>query len=1239
MDERSVRPLAVTLTQRNIRSFVKAYTKYAIQFGEEAISPMRQARDSQMAEVEEDDENSEAPFTPKKPLKAVKMNTKSKESLKALATLLCSISRESEDIIEARFNDEWTTAIEEGNLLEVWKCIYATHHVANFRDALTARNKLMELQQSGPLARYINNFNDLKNDLADAQGTIPSENELIQLFINGLNDRLKSKAYSWIDDEAEIETIQELIKKLSEYERNYNSRKSRNNAMVAPVKLPVKHNSNQRPEANHSKNVRCNYCHIPGHDANSCRRLMRDRPAPNAPFQKPAQPALFVAALDTGAARHMIQDPALATKTYAKTTTITGVNGIPTDYTKCGIIKDIGEAVIAPDVPFNLISFGKLKREGFQIKYDDDQTTFHVSKNDEPIANFTLDRNNIFRGNISPADVVAVAIDPKAVEARELHRKMCHVSNNTIKTMINNGLLPNTKVKPEDLDLADRVLGKCEVCIRAKTTQPPSLPQPEDPETQIGMRLHMDIAFIGEKRRKLTFLVAVDAKTGYIMVRKLKSKTKKDIELALLSVIAKISSHGHKTRFIVTDSDTSFISSEKDLADVGINLTTRSPYRHEKIVERYIRTLKNRVRCAMTDSGEDYELLPFAIQYAADMMNCTSNSKCPESTPRKEVTGMDVRHRDFAFRFGQKGFIPVPTEKLDSDLQDRASPAVYLSSPEYTLGYEVYDCESDKVVYRHHFIPAKEEEAKDKDKFVISDNTTDEENEDEDFVMVAPTSTDEEAIATEINNLLTLNVFEYASTTEAHQAIPSHIILKDKYDANGNFVKKKARLVAGGNHQQPGTYEDCVAYTVAKQNILLLLSIAAKNNYLVGAVDVPAAYLHAPLDRSIYMYLEKRITNVLVSRDPSLLSARDDKGRLLVKLNKSLYGLKQSGHQWQQYITSKLQSVGLQQSLIDPCIFWKKDLIVAIHVDDVLVAAKTNSEIDTINKALQEFGTEPITIKEKFDYLGIKIKRNRETYTLSQVGFLDKLFEEYSCKEYDTPARTNLTQSHGQGEPMDKKEYLSLNMKLMYLAKCTRPDILFPITYLASKSQPNRGDYRDLLRVTGYLKHTRDKELIIGKYNKVVAYIDASHNTHHDHLGQSGCVLTAGGTVFARSSKQKMVTRSSCESEIVSLYDHLPYILEVQLLIAEITSDTTPIVVFQDNQATITLAESGMGTSGKSRFLNHKLAYIKDQIMTNKISLTYLPTDEMVADVLTKPLSIASFTKHATSLLQGTNKD
>lgn len=320
MDEKAVRPLQVTLNPRNLRSFTKSYIKYAIQFGEEAISPMRQARDNHSADSTPED-TTEAPFTPKKTAKIIKP-AKTKEGLKALATLLCSISRESEDIIEARFNEDWTNAIEEGNLLEVWKCIFATHHVSNFRDALTARNRLMELQQSGPLARYINNFNDLKNDLADAQGTVPSETELIQLFINGLNERLRNKAYSWIDDDIEIETVQDLINKLTEYDRNYNSRKSRNTAMVAPVKPTT------RPTENKPKTIKCNYCHIPGHDANNCRRLMRERPAPNAP-QKPAQPALFVAALDTGAAKHMIQDPSLATKTYAKTTTITGVNGVP----------------------------------------------------------------------------------------------------------------------------------------------------------------------------------------------------------------------------------------------------------------------------------------------------------------------------------------------------------------------------------------------------------------------------------------------------------------------------------------------------------------------------------------------------------------------------------------------------------------------------------------------------------------------------------------------------------------------------------------------------------------------------------------------------------------------------------------------------------------------------------------------------------------------------------------------
>eukprot|EP01035_Chromulina_nebulosa_P016432 gene16432-21772_t len=86
-------------------------------------------------------------------------------------------------------------------------------------------------------------------------------------------------------------------------------------------------------------------------------------------------------------------------------------------------------------------------------------------------------------------------------------------------------------------------------------------------------------------------------------------------------------------------------------------------------------------------------------------------------------------------------------------------------------------------------------------------------------------------------------------------------------------------------------------------------------------------------------------------------------------------------------------------------------------------------------------------------------------------------------------------------------------MSLMYLAKRARPDILRDVTFLASKcSEPTELDL------------------------DIVLWVDASFMVHEDLKGHSGCVITLGmngGVMATLSKKQKVLTRSSTEAELV----------------------------------------------------------------------------------------------------------
>ena len=131
----------------------------------------------------------------------------------------------------------------------------------------------------------------------------------------------------------------------------------------------------------------------------------------------------------------------------------------------------------------------------------------------------------------------------------------------------------------------------------------------------------------------------------------------------------------------------------------------------------------------------------------------------------------------------------------------------------------------------------------------------------------------------------------------------------------------------------------------------------------------------------------------------------------------------------------------------------------------------------------------------------------------------------------------------GENEPLgdrQKRLYTSAVMSLMYLSRRTRFDMLFWNSYLASRCKaPNRTDMGDLCRRT--LEYLGKKGYLgirykYGRKIKLNIWCDASHGLHKDGKGQMGIAVSLGsGVVHCRSAKLSMVTKSSFESEWVSM--------------------------------------------------------------------------------------------------------
>jgi hypothetical protein len=123
--------------------------------------------------------------------------------------------------------------------------------------------------------------------------------------------------------------------------------------------------------------------------------------------------------------------------------------------------------------------------------------------------------------------------------------------------------------------------------------------------------------------------------------------------------------------------------------------------------------------------------------------------------------------------------------------------------------------------------------------------------------------------------------------------------------------------------------------------------------------------------------------------------------------------------------------------------------------------------------------------------------------------------------------------------------------------------------------------------------------------------------------------MTIGkGTVHCKSKKQSLVTKSSTEAELVALSDSVCIgiwarkFLQVQNGDKHflVKGDIPPVIVYQDNNSTVRLAEQGRSTSPRTRHIDIRYFFIVDRIISGEVIIKPMRTYYMIADIMTKPL-------------------
>ncbi len=484
------------------------------------------------------------------------------------------------------------------------------------------------------------------------------------------------------------------------------------------------------------------------------------------------------------------------------------------------------------------------------------------------------------------------------------------------------------------------------------------------------------------------------------------------------------------------------------------------------------------------------------------------------------------------------------------------------------------------------------------------------------------------AVMKEINNMFDKKVWTETQYAPNMNIVPSQLFLKPKYKANGEFDKLKARLVACGNRQRlPNNflYTDIESPTASIGNIFAILQMIPKLKYKLNIVDIAAAYLHAEIEGDIYMRLNENISNII-------RNARKQPGHgdMIVKLQKCIYGLKQSGRRWFELLSKELQASGLKQSTIDRCVFHANDTIVAIYVDDIIIASKYPEK--TIQHLETKFGEVTKQTGDKFSFLGMNITVSENAITITQDAYINKITKEIEMQgAHRCPHKYDF---RPKSDNNAKEENKSPAMKAMYLATRTRPEILFNTSILATNTYDTS---QDILKLFRYLKESKSDGL---KFTDAPidlhCYCDASFMMHHDRKSHTGFAIfldKESGAVITKSKKQQSIAQSSTEAELIALFEAGRHLLLLQDFLNEIGIQTNTPVIYEDNKAVISIVANNAIPRGNSRFIERKYLASREWITGGRLRIEFRGSKEQIADGLTKAKYGDEFLKFKKKLL------
>ena len=485
------------------------------------------------------------------------------------------------------------------------------------------------------------------------------------------------------------------------------------------------------------------------------------------------------------------------------------------------------------------------------------------------------------------------------------------------------------------------------------------------------------------------------------------------------------------------------------------------------------------------------------------------------------------------------------------------------------------------------------------------------------------------------------------------------IVFKIKTESDES-LRFKTRIVTKGFQMIRGvdyhgeTFSPVCSQTATRMSIALTLYHQHDEEpWTIELYDVQAAFLETSIFEPLYIKWPDGMVEMGFITE-------QEKEESCILLVHGMYGNKDSAllynKEFSKHVTDP-KGMNMEQSLIDPCVFYKKEngklvLIVNSHVDDNLCCG-TRKALDWFKEGIGKrfkFTEEGKLRKHLGVWYEWKKDSNGELYIEATMPELVEQIvskaeknhlEDYNkeMKKRDTPGTPGESLDKNHDETVKAEQYRSIAGKCMYLttqvwvsgSNCTRE-------LTRHFSNPGKEHWNEVYHIAGYLKAHPDQIKLTYRKPKGLrpgAMIDGAYATSkYDRRSVSGMIYTLGGCIVNwGSSTQKLVTLSTAEMEYLVVTPTVQEIKFKLMLLDEYGCAEYPGFLLQDNTASLFIINN-KHVGNRTKHIDVRYRFCLQHYPHVFVAL-YCPTDLNESDNLTKNQSVDLYKRHSYNISNG----